>query len=338
MRSQCSANHHDRCERLKTQGWRGPISRDTENWSFWSAPMRASGLHPRLPNGRFLQIRVRLETDGLWEFMRMDSLVVELSPLLAVRVRGEVAAAHDLQPTGALTRVKAGYLTDFVYDIAADFGSDRQGFDAVRLMTGEAEFTGLQMGDPLRDVEPDQVIPEPTGFTVLLPRAMVEEEPPLRIHFAGTLYGASGTFGGEVFRRDRADLPQAIEAGDVTEELGTNRLQVVAVSASLGSVLSPVSVQPAVVTPQGDGVNDDVLIEYSLLRVDDVEVEVCVYNLSGTPLWVRTEEQSAGAHRLWWDGRNQQGQLVPPGIYLVRVQVASSEGDFERLQRVAVAY
>lgn len=34
-------------------GWRGPITDDTDEWSFWSAPLGESGDRPKLPRGRF---------------------------------------------------------------------------------------------------------------------------------------------------------------------------------------------------------------------------------------------------------------------------------------------
>ena len=48
--------------------------------------------------------------------------------------------------------------------------------------------------------------------------------------------------------------------------------------------------------------------------------------------------QGAGSHVLWWDGRDDQDGLVPPGLYLARVKVTTGEGDSERLQRLAVVY
>ena len=109
---------------------------------------------------------------------------------------------------------------------------------------------------------------------------------------------------------------------------------------SLGGVLGPVVVEPAIFTPQGDGINEQVKIGYSMLRVQKgVEVEVGVYALSGERVWhLRSQEQEAGRHLAKWDGLDDHGSLVPPGLYLVRITVATSEGDFERLQHVAVVY
>ena len=323
-------------------GWRGPVTHDHENWSFWSARAAESGSRPRVRAGRFFQVRVTLQTEELWEFARLESLAVEISPLLADRIVGEIADVSDLHPAGNLTRVRAGEMTDFVYDVRAEFGGEnRTGFDAVRLLSpAQAEFRGLEMGDPLQTVVPDEVIEEANGFTVYLPRRVSAGEPPLRILFESALYGASGTFSGEVFERASDDLPQAIEAGDVSDDVGTNRLQVVAVPSTLGDVLGAVIVEPPIFTPQGDEINEHVRIGYSMLRVQEgIAVEVGVYTLSGERVWsLRSQEQVAGRHTVPWDGRDDQDELVPPGLYLTRVKVATSEGDFERLQRIAVVY
>ena len=322
-------------------GWRGPVTHDSDNWGFWSAPLRESGLRPRTGKGRYFQLRVRLQSEEVWEFLRLDSLAVEISPLLADEVVGEIAALDNLRPEGNLTRVRAGVATEFLYDIRAEFSGDKKGFDAVRLITpSEADFLGLEMGDPLVEVEPEEVIAEPGGFTVHLPRRVSDSGQPLRIRLESALYGASGTFGGEVFDRRSGDLPQTIQSGDVSEEIGTDRLQVVAVSGSFGEVLGPVAVEPQTFTPQGDGINDRVRIGYTMLRVQgEVEVEVDIFALGGERVWRRDSlTQSAGRHTIVWDGRNGKDELVAPGLYLTRIRVSTSERDFERQRLVAVAY
>ncbi|MBN2357145.1 hypothetical protein JXO59_13595 [candidate division KSB1 bacterium] len=40
--------------------------------------------------------------------------------------------------------------------------------------------------------------------------------------------------------------------------------------------------------------------------------------------------QSAGIHRVQWDGKNNRGELVPSGVYYLRVQT----GDEQRLHRM----
>ena len=39
-----------------------------------------------------------------------------------------------------------------------------------------------------------------------------------------------------------------------------------------------------------------------------------------------------------WDGRDDAGELVPPGVYIARVRVVTDQGDFVQVQLVHVAY
>jgi hypothetical protein len=323
-------------------GWQGPIADDRRNWSFWSAPLRSSGERPRVPRGRFLQVQALMETQGLWEFARLDSIGIEAAPLLAERVLGEVALASLLQPPQHLVQVRAGEPAEFVYEIRADFSSaGQEGFDAVRLRTPTAQFEALEMGEPLVQVTPDSVVAEAQGLVVYLPgRVSQARDRRLRLHLKTAVYGASEELRAEVFSRSEAGLVQEVEAGDASPELGTDQLVVVALGASLQTVLGKVEARPATFTPQGDGVNDRVRISYTLFRVlVAAEVKVEVYTLGGGRVWRwHAGAQGAGAHAVEWDGRDDQGQLAAPGVYLARVQVETDGGTLARVLPVAVAY
>ena len=321
-------------------GWRGPIADDTLAWSSWSAPIRDSGQRPRLPRGRYVKLRVQLETERLWEFARLDSLVVVTSPLLASRVVGEVAVVGQLEPEGNVAQVPAGEETEFVYDLRAEFTDAAQiGFDAVRVLIPSA-FKELEMGDPPAVVVPDSVVEEVSGFSVFLPRPIDGTgDDRLRIRLQATLYDAAAEVSAEAFGRDGATLPQEVESGDASAEVGTNQLRVLAISSSLEKVLGGVQVKPAVLTPQQDGVNDRLQLTYTLYSVRSTQVEVSVYALDGRRVRrLFSGTQSAGPQAQTWDGRDGGGQLVAPGLYLSRVDVDTEEGRFSRLHPVAVAY
>lgn len=326
-------------------GWRGPIVEDEHNWSFWSAPMRSSGQRPRVGRGRYMQVRVILENRSLWEFVRLDSIAIEAASLLAERILGEVAVAGDLQPQEHLVQVQAGKQTEFVYEIKAEFSSASQpGFDALRVLTpSSARFLehSLEMGEPLAQVEPDSVVNEAPGFVVYLPQRVSQGKVQrLRLGLTAAVYGASEELGAEVFERADTSLAQGVEVGDASAELGTDQLQVVAVESSLQGVLGSVEARPPIFTPQGDGVNDQVQISYTLFRVLAApQVVVAVYTLAGERVWQqRLEGQSAGRHMVEWDGWDVQGRLVGPGVYLVWVRVETDGGEVVRVRSLAVAY
>ena len=324
-------------------GWAGPITEDRENWSFWSPPIEQSGERPRVPRGQYITVRVELDSESLESYARMDSLIVETSPLLASRVLGEVAVVDDLQPEARVALLPAGEPIEMIYDIGAEFARGQAGFDGVRVLApAAAEFLSLEYPPDSGTVDPDSVAVEEQGFTVHLPRPLSPNgDERLRLRLRTALYGASGALRAEVFRREQAGLPQEVESGDVSEEMGTNQLRLVAIESSLGSVLRDVTVEPSVLTPQADGVNDVASIGFTLFRLlQGAEVEVGVYGLGGQRVWQEVlEVQRAGPQEaVEWDGRDDADELVPPGVYLARVRVMTDQGDFVQTQLVHVAY
>ena len=345
------ASEDDYVNKLKVQqrpwhpdgvGWRGPIAEDNEAWSYWSALLKSSGIRPGLPRGRYLKIRVRLETESLWEFARMESLVVVTSPVLAERIVGEVAVAGQLRPEGNVAQVSAGEQTEFVYEMRAEFtGAARSGFDAVRVSTpSKALFLGLEMGDPLTAAAADSVVEEDLGFAVYLPRRIdAASDNRLRLRLQTSLYDAATEVAAEAFERSGESLPQAVEPGDATAEVGTDQLRVLVLSSSLDQVLGGVEVRPRSFTPQGDGINDQVELAYTLFSVRSTQVDVGVYTLDGGAVRrLYSGHRSAGLQVETWDGRDDGGVVVAPGLYLLRVEVDADEGRFSRLHPVAVAY
>ena len=326
---------------LPSVGWRGPIVDDTNSWSFWSAPLTQSGDRPRLPRGRYLKVQVRLETDNLWEFARLESLVVETAPVLADRVSGEVAVAGDLLPRLKIAEVRVGETNQFVYDMGADFTAGQTGFDAVRVFTpSQSRILALEVGDPLAMAEPDSIVEEASGFAVYLPRRI---EPAgdrrLRLRFETAMYDAAGQLSAEAFERSGDSIPQAVEPGDVSDEVGTDQLRVLAMASSSTKILSKVTAAPRSFTPQGDGVNDLVELTYSLFSLRSAPVEISVYTLDGRRVrQLFSGPQSAGPQVQRWDGRDDTGRLVSPGLYVLRVEVDADHGRQTQVQPVAVAY
>ena len=104
-------------------------------------------------------------------------------------------------------------------------------------------------------------------------------------------------------------------------------------AAAGGSLIRNLDLSPNLVTPNGDGVNDQLEIRFLLTKVR-AEPDVEIFSLSGQ--LVRVLEAADGIHA--WDGRNQAGKLVPPGAYICQLRVSADAGD-EVLHRIIdVAY
>ncbi|MBI2505715.1 MAG: hypothetical protein HYW07_21080 [Candidatus Latescibacteria bacterium] len=324
-------------------GLRASVSHDRENWTYWSFPLAEAGIQAPLERGRYLQVRVTLESQAFADFVRLDSLWLERSPPLAGPVRGEVARLDDPRPTRGFTQVELGKLIDFSYDLKAEFsGADQRGFDAVRIRTGSRPvFRHLELGEPLAEVAPARVAEEEEALVVFLPQRVTGgSNVPMRVVFSTEVFLFANTFTAEVFDTGSEDLPQQVEAGDVSPEVGTNSLQIWGVSGEVGQVIAELRFSSGVMTPNGDGVNDQLAIEYSLFRLPGaVPVELNVYRLDGARVArIEVGRQGAGLQRIFWDGRDGDGHLLWLGIYLVEISLKSERSTIRHLQPVSIVY
>ncbi len=327
-------------------GARGPERPDVDNWSFWSVPQKASGgegieiLSP--DNRQYIKVNFTMESDDLFTYSRMDSLVVEYSPLLVDAVIGEVALQGEPQPLGRKTEVPLGEERIFTFDVRAEFESaTKSGFDALRLQTPtRVQFIGLEMGDPLVAVEPDSIAEKQGELIVYFPsnRIAAEDNRPLRLLFKTGIFSFNALFQGEVFVVGGEGQPQSIDPGDANAEVSTNSIEVLALREEL-DVLRALDVGSTVVTPNGDGRNDMLELAYSLLGVQASQVVFEIYDLRGRK--VRTlsaDSRSEGRYVEEWDGRGEGTGRVAPGLYLARLSVETDAGAFTRTRTIAVAY
>lgn len=325
---------------------RGSIRPDLTNWSPWTEPIVADvdsiySVALDLPGPRsFFQYRLGFEGTTS-NAMQVDSLVITNSPPLATQAVAELSLLDDPNPAFGTPSVRAGEETTFTYDVRVDMGDPpSSGFDGLRIETSaEARFVRLQMGNDLVEVEPDSVREEVDHLLVYFPSNRISQgrDERLRVTFNTRLFLFSTIFSGQLLD-SQGSLPQALAEGDATGEVGTNSLLVVfEVSEDL---VQNFEVDPPVITPNGDGVNDEVAFTYVLIHlVQAVDTQVTVYDLSGRLVRdLVSEPVSAGRYTPLWDGNDNAGKLVPPGVYLARVNVATATGDISRARLVQVAY
>ena len=161
----------------------------------------------------------------------------------------------------------------------------------------------------------------------------------IRLEFTGRLFSPGG--------RLRAQLRNSQSTGGNWQRVDQERSSLVLLAQpEQKELFRDLALVPAAFSPNGDGANDEMRVSFTLLSVGvGTGVDVEVYDLSGRLVRRIHEERdnSTGAYAIPWNGRNDAGDLVAPGLYAVRVKLAGDTAGsgidrVEELRTVAVAY
>ena len=69
--------------------------------------------------------------------------------------------------------------------------------------------------------------------------------------------------------------------------------------------------------------NASTVISYYLPSPAQVSLRIC--NLAGQEITtLQAGHQAAGAHQIWWDGKDANGRPVPSGVYLYRLEAGTA--------------
>jgi hypothetical protein len=159
------------------------------------------------------------------------------------------------------------------------------------------------------------------------------------------------------FIRDSQNLDSVFQQVDTADQDATELVNSSTAAPSLmvqgGGLINEVTMA-RVFTPNGDGINDEMDLSFTLLKViEERPLEVGIYDLQGQQVGLArpraidgtveaigdpTVFGQAGLARFTWDGRNSEGNLVPPGIYVVRVKLEADRADKELVRTINIAY
>ena len=160
------------------------------------------------------------------------------------------------------------------------------------------------------------------------PAPVTGGQPLYEARFRTRVFLSGTTFGTELKRATRPEIVQAVSEGDAGSLAASQSLVVVADVENF-PLLDRVRSLPQVFTPNGDGLNDQAEIRFTIYRLIRARrIEVGIYDLSGRKMRELSlnRKNPSGDHSVVWDGRDDAGALVRPGTYLARVAFAADVG------------
>ena len=356
---------------------KGDIRNDRTNWSGWSPPYPPGAIVAAATLGaegggvpivspsprRYFQFMIECFSDEFESAIGVGGLSFEaLSPPFAAELVGEIVPR-----TAAL-----GEEEHFTYALRSAFrpGQDR-GFNRLQIDTPlrvekvglvqlrhpdgrveEADFTGVSLEElPVTGAGGFAIVEvEERSFTVEFP-TIAEDGAQLRVNFDHAVLRFGTTFTGHALStQEGGQLAQSLVAGNAAD-LGVEDRDLVAVGTPFegnlsvavpisGELLVNVRAAPQVFTPNEDGINDQGVIHYDLTNVGrPVEVDVAIYDLAGRPVRrLYTDADISGRFARPWDGKNDAGEIVPPGHYLFSVTLDAETGQTRDVGAIGVAY
>lgn len=330
----------------------GAVTDDLINWSPFSTPYPADGPIVSPSPRRYMQFEAVFNSSDLEAARAIQSLSFELlTPPFADALVGEVfprevKAAEEVSFTFAV-RAAMGTAGLRGFDtIEIDTPSRVSSIDAVQIVAGDGAIVAEHHN--LAEASGDFAIVEVADdrFAVRFP-VVTQDQTQVHIRFQTNVLTYSTNFTASARRTTEPSAAQVIDPGHVAflgegDEDAFSGTTVLSPSVlAEGQLLGQVQAAPNPFTPNGDGINDEAVIHYNLLALSTPRpVEVALYDLSGRRVRVlfAGEEANGRYTDKAWDGRDDQGRAVPPGLYVARVFVVGDSGDAEQSRVVGVAY
>lgn len=330
-------------------GLYGQIRREynREAWSTWSPPydFNAGLQDEQYPSEEWVD-GVVVQSPSPTRYLQFQ-VVFRSSGQIAPRI-DEMAFLFDEQPAAQEVLGEIWPLVTesfdvhtFTYVVRPLLDTGDKGFDKLEIFTQtrvqsvqSVLVDGVEMIDRFPpEIEDDRIV---LSFDRLV--APQDNEKRIEVVFDAKVLRFGTEFTGWVYDSAEPELKQQIKPGNATFRFGGD---VLAVRTPMsGQLISDVQLSSNVLTPNGDGINDQVLIEYDVRNVEgNAEVAVNVFDLTGRLVRrIGNELTRSGSFGIAWDGRDEGGVLVSPGIYMYQVELDVDGGSKMATGIVSVAY
>lgn len=294
------------------------------DWSPWSRVVEYAGAPFQSPAPRrYLQARVRLVSDDPHQRPVLRALSFSFGVPLVERATGRLSPEEVR---------RAGVPEVFSLRLHPALRPSDLGFDQVLIKASpgvQMDLIGVDLTRKGQTVEvTDSLTVHPTSgdsLWIQLP-TMVRSGGPeeIEIRFQSAIYRDGTPF--DVFLGNRA-VPTSWQQAESEAFHPFLRTFVVRIPTTDRGLMN-VKIAPRTFSPNGDGIHDEMAIHFTVASVrGPKQPVVTIYDLRGQSVRHLStyREEAAGDYALLWDGRNDEGERVPPGVYVVSVEVHSDE-------------
>ncbi len=294
-----------------------------EDWGEWSNVYKISGEAFKSDSPRnFVQIEMIMATDDPVVAPMIRSVEVEFVDALVNQAQGAIIPRN----------AKPNEDTRFTYTLWPEVTGDNSGFDRMRLVVPD-----LVRADDVEIMVAGQAI-VPVGMEIMADSLLIElpqvvQGDSVQIVFTTRIVRNAAVVELDLGLNESPGLWQDVEPSG-------RRSNVVLLPDLAGSnrLIDDLQISNRVVTPNGDGVNDQVELSFVVFKAQTAEPKVEVTNLAGQLVVTLAAKIDGPVRRFTWDGLNADGKTVQPGVYLCRIDVNSDSGDATELRTVSVAY
>ena len=136
---------------------------------------------------------------------------------------------------------------------------------------------------------------------------------------------------------ESGDIRQRVDPGNANP-LIANDSDIVRLPVR-NKLLTNLRLSSQIITPNDDGVNDQLLLSVNLVNVlEPRPLRLRLYDLSGRIAFEQQTFTRAGEHALSWDGSDGNGHLAVPGIYIAEVFIDGDAHQQSLRRTISVAY
>ena len=302
---------------------------DEGDWSPWSPFYERSGAAITSPSPRrYIMIEAALLSDDPNQSAVLHNLNIGLKDPLAHQILGEVT------PRRAQQSGQPEEFTLFLTIPPNEGGSAGLGFDQVLFEvppSAEVELVDVTVGQEVYSASELEVKTHSDSLWIHMPMVVQEAGTEVALRFSSAFYLASNAFFVSVGLGEEEEVVwQRVDPTDAGEGLTV-------LTPVVGGLVGDMEVVANPFTPNGDGINDVVKFVFPVFKMPgQASLILEVYALDGSLVHRRAQPvaHAAGVQEVSWDGRDQGGVLLPPGLYICRV---GPEVDAESIGESTVA-